>query len=94
MELSFAEEQVRGAHSSKNSAGTVTRTRIHVVVRPKRNRDRRRAGAVDRARRVLNSLRSYLMATEDHGPVDDNENVLRRATHMLVPWLLNKDERR
>jgi hypothetical protein len=34
------------------------------------------------------------MATEDHGPVDDNENVLRRATHMLVPWLLNKDDRR
>ena len=94
MELSFAEEQVRGANASGNSGGTVTRTRIHVVVRPKRNRDRRRAGAVDRARRVLNSLRSYLMATEDHGPVGDNENVLRRATHMLVPWLLNKDERR
>ena len=94
MELSFAEEQVRGANSSGNSAATVTRTRIHVVLRPKRNRDRRRSGAVDRARRVLNSLRSYLMASEDHGPTGDNENVLRRATHMLVPWLLNKDDRR
>ena len=94
MELSFAEEQVRGTNGSGSAAGTVTRTRIHVVVRPKRNRDRRRAGAVDRARRVLNSLRSYLMATEDHDPVDENGNVLRRATHMIVPWLLNKDERR
>jgi diguanylate cyclase (GGDEF)-like protein len=94
MELSFAEEQVRGTNGSGNTAGTVTRTRIHVVVRPKRNRDRRRSGAVDRARRVLNSLRSYLMATEDDGPVNNNENVLRRATHMLVPWLLNKDDRR
>lgn len=94
MELSLAEEQVRGANASSNITGTVTRTRIHVVVRPKRNRDRRRGGAVERARGVLNSLRSYLMATEDHGRAGDDENVLRRATHMLVPWLLNKDERR
>jgi len=42
------------------------RTLVHVSIRPKRNRDRRRRDAVERARRLLASLKSYLMAN-DHG---------------------------
>jgi hypothetical protein len=39
-----------------------TRTLIHVAVRPRRNRDRRRRDASERARRLVSSVKSYLMA--------------------------------
>jgi len=42
-------------------------------MRPKRNRDRRQANAVTRARQLLVSLRSYLMAIDDHSQSDDEE---------------------
>jgi diguanylate cyclase (GGDEF)-like protein len=90
VELSFAEEHVRGNVGSHAPSGTITRTKIQVVMRPKRNRDRRHANAIGRARQLLASLRSYLMASDDCPQTD--EGVLRRATHMLVPWLLKKDE--
>jgi hypothetical protein len=90
VELSFAEEHVRGNVGSNAPSGTITRTKIQVVMRPKRNRDRRHANAIGRARQLLASLRSYLMASDDCSQAD--EGVLRRATHMLVPWLLKKDE--
>jgi diguanylate cyclase (GGDEF)-like protein len=84
VELSFAEERVR-----QNSSGTVTspaqtRTKIQVVMRPKRNRDRRQANAITRARQLLVSLRSYLMAIDDHSQTDDEAGV-RCATHGLMP---------
>jgi diguanylate cyclase (GGDEF)-like protein/PAS domain S-box-containing protein len=40
------------------------RTLVRVSVRPKRNRDRRRADALERARQLLSSLKSYLMAQD------------------------------
>ncbi len=40
------------------------RTKIRVAIRPSRNRDRRRKHVVDRARKLLSSLKSYLMAHE------------------------------
>lgn len=40
------------------------RTRIQLVIAPKRNRDRRQAQLHDRAKQLLLSLRSYLMAAE------------------------------
>src|SRR5690606_34889487 len=39
-----------------------TRTLIRAAVRPRRNRDRRRRDAVDLARRLISSVKSYLMA--------------------------------
>jgi hypothetical protein len=89
VELAFAEEHVRQSDSDTATTPSHTRTKIQVVMRPKRNRDRRQANAVTRARQLLTSLRSYLMATDDHSQND--ESIVRRATHMLVPWLLNKD---
>jgi diguanylate cyclase (GGDEF)-like protein len=88
VELAFAEEHVRGNNSTNASGPTTTRTKIQVIIRPKRNRDRRRAPAIARARQLLTSLRSYLMASDDRSQTD--EAVFRRATHMLVPWLLKK----
>jgi diguanylate cyclase (GGDEF)-like protein/PAS domain S-box-containing protein len=88
VELAFAEEHFR-ANNLAPSAPSQTRTKIQVVMRPKRGRDRRQAPAVARARQLLSSLRSYLMATDDHEQTDDG--VVRRSAHMLVPWLLKRE---
>ena len=37
------------------------------MIRLRRDRDRRREATVDKARRLLGSLKSYLMAREDDG---------------------------
>jgi diguanylate cyclase (GGDEF)-like protein/PAS domain S-box-containing protein len=42
-------------------------TRMEVTIRPRRDRDRRREATVEKARRLLGSLKSYLMAREDNG---------------------------
>ena len=67
---------------------SVSRTKIHVIIGPRKNRDRRRKDAADRAREVLASLRSYLMATAQNAPSD--RGVLRRAKRVLAPWLTRR----
>jgi diguanylate cyclase (GGDEF)-like protein/PAS domain S-box-containing protein len=42
-------------------------TRVEVTIRPRRDRDRRREATVEKARLLLGSLKSYLMAREDNG---------------------------
>jgi diguanylate cyclase (GGDEF)-like protein/putative nucleotidyltransferase with HDIG domain/PAS domain S-box-containing protein len=42
----------------------LARTRIALEIRPVKSRDRRKQDAIDRAKQLLTSLRSYLMATE------------------------------
>lgn len=84
LELSFAEEQER----STGSGATSSRTRIRVVMRPKKTRDRRKSNAVNRARQLLSSMRSYLMATDDHSKTDDA--AFRRTMNMLTPLLMKK----
>jgi hypothetical protein len=88
IELAFSEEHVRGSNVYITSGSTSARTKIQVIIRPKRTRDRRRAPAVTRARQLLAALRSYLMATDDHSQSD--EEVFRRSNHMLAPSLLKK----
>jgi len=46
----------------RQNGGDLSVTRVHVRMRPKRNRDRR--GGVDRATQLYLSLKSYLVATE------------------------------
>jgi hypothetical protein len=78
-----------------DAAGGAVRTLISVVVRPKRGRDRRRSDSVQRARQVISSLKSYLMAQDLVDGVDaappgrdaQHETVLRKARAMLRPWL-------
>jgi diguanylate cyclase (GGDEF)-like protein len=72
---------------------TALRTVIHVTIRPKRHRDRRRRDATERARQLLVSLKSYLMA-HDHveaAPTpnegQEREGILRRSKQILSYWL-------
>jgi diguanylate cyclase (GGDEF)-like protein len=70
------------------SCGGVLRTKIRVRIGPKRNRDRRRRDVLDRAREVLVSFRSYLMATEEE-PTSP-QGALWRAKQILAPWMTKK----
>jgi diguanylate cyclase (GGDEF)-like protein len=47
-----------------STGGSDLRTVVHVEIRPKRHRDRRRRDADERARQLLASLKSYLMAED------------------------------
>jgi diguanylate cyclase (GGDEF)-like protein len=58
--VSTPDADARTSRKPPPSVGTL----VHVVVRPKRQRDRRRRDAVERARQLLVSLKSYLMAHE------------------------------
>ncbi len=88
VDLGFVEEQVQAANASGLAGGVTTRTKVKVAIRPKRGRDRRQSDAVARARRVLDSLRSYLMAVEDTG--SNGETVIHCSNQMLIPWLLKQ----
>ncbi len=56
-----------------------------MTVSPRRNRDRRRSDVLARAREVLMSFRSYLMASEDESAA--GVGALTRAKQPLSPWL-------
>jgi hypothetical protein len=87
IDLSFEEERLQKDRSGSGwslNAGTA-RTRIHVTVSPRRNRDRRRSDVLDRARQVLVSFRSYLMASEDESAT--SVDALTRQPRTSVPWL-------
>ena len=84
VELKFALIETVRDESAAN-AKVLSQTRIHVVVRPKKNRDRRHSGALDQARHVLTSLRSYLMATEVAATPESG--VLKKVSTLLVPWM-------
>ena len=87
IDLSFEEERLQRDRvgSTRSLDGGTTRTRIRVTVSPRKNRDRRRNDVLARAREVLMSFRSYLMASEDESapPI----GALTRAEQMLTPWL-------
>jgi diguanylate cyclase (GGDEF)-like protein/PAS domain S-box-containing protein len=85
VELQFSEE--RPQHASPSDR--LSKTKVHVTIRPKRDRDRRRSDALERARHVMSGIKSYLVATE--ADVQTHKNALRRATNVLVHWL-RKDE--
>jgi diguanylate cyclase (GGDEF)-like protein/PAS domain S-box-containing protein len=65
IELQFGEERVQRANTQGLAAGEYVQTAAHVVVRPKRDRDGRRDQAAERARHILLSMKSYLMAKEE-----------------------------
>jgi diguanylate cyclase (GGDEF)-like protein len=63
IEIQFEESQQLGSRG----AGKVVRTLVQVTIRPQRSRDRRRRDVLERAQRLLASLKSYLVA-QDHDP--------------------------
>ncbi|MHB1036452.1 MAG: diguanylate cyclase [Pirellulales bacterium] len=75
------EEQI----ASTPGARSVARTKIHVVITPQTERDRRQSNLADRARQVLISFRSYLMASEE--PWLPPAGMFRRVKRILTPWL-------
>ncbi len=58
------------------AAGPHAETRIEVMIRPRRDRDRRREATAEKARRLLGSLKSYLMARENDGKALDPEEAV------------------
>jgi diguanylate cyclase (GGDEF)-like protein/PAS domain S-box-containing protein len=92
IELTFEESDdvVEG-----RQGGMQLRTVIHVVVRPKKQRDRRRRDASERARQLVVSLKSYLMAheyTKDRVSTEATESqgdFLRKSKKILSYWLTN-----
>jgi diguanylate cyclase (GGDEF)-like protein len=69
MELSMADAST----SAGPNGGVGSTTFVHVLVRLQRSRDRRSADALERARQLLSSVKSYLMATEAKATLGDAE---------------------
>jgi diguanylate cyclase (GGDEF)-like protein len=87
LELQFSEHRTQREGESGPRNG-IARTRIRLSIQPSRTRDRRRQDAADRARDVLASFRSYLMATEvEDAPALQPGGTLSRARRLLTPWL-------
>jgi diguanylate cyclase (GGDEF)-like protein len=77
----------RGAESTPPQVGA-TRTKIKVRVSTRATRNRRQSEVTARARGLLVSFRSYLMATEcDFSP---SSSVMNRVKQMFTPWLARK----
>lgn len=86
-ELRFEEERFQ-KKADDSSSGGVLRTRIRVSIGPKNDRDRRRRDVFDRAREVLVSFRSYLMAVEEE-PLPA-QGAIGRAKRIFAPWRSKK----
>ena len=67
LHLKLSQQHSERTNALGYSSGTFVETRMEVTIRPRRDRDRRREATVERARRLLGSLKSYLMAREDDG---------------------------
>ena len=80
MELTFDVNR-KWDRDAESAAGT----RISVTINPQKSRDRRRSDAAERARRLLVSLRAYLMANLDESDESAGRGVLGRAKNLLIP---------
>ena len=65
IDLKLSQQHADRSNSQGFAAGNYVETRIQAVIRPRRDRDRRRDAVVEKARRLLGSLKSYLMAQEE-----------------------------
>jgi hypothetical protein len=82
--LTFEEERLHEP-DGRESSGV---TRIQVAIAPTKDRDRRRNDVLARARDVLTSFRSYLMADEEQQiPAG---GTLTRVKQMIAPWLARR----
>ena len=92
MELTFEEEN--NGNGQRGASGQL-RTLIQVVVRPRRQRDRRRSDMLDRARQLLVSVKSYLMAHEyvEAAPkqdADDSRDRFLNKSKKILSHLLSE----
>ncbi len=87
LDVVLEEQRIEGPDAGTGEAREITRTRIHVSIAPKEGRNRRQEDVAARAREVLVSFRSYLMASDEDPPPP---GALRRATRFLAPWLMRR----
>jgi len=87
IDLRFEEERFRRG-GNEPPLGCLLRTRIQVTVSPRKNRDRRRDDVFARAREVLVSFRSYLMAAEEE--TAPSQGAFSRAKRILAPWMIKR----
>ncbi len=81
------EFQTQTAREVCEDASRAINTRIHVSVILQRARDRRRDDATERVRQLLNSLRSYLMASEETEVEEEDHGERRKRGIIGIPWL-------
>jgi diguanylate cyclase (GGDEF)-like protein len=70
VELIFKEDHVERSNNLGMASGMYVRTCIQISIRPKRRQSRHKADMAERARLILQSLKSYLMAKEAHEEVE------------------------
>jgi len=83
IKLQFSEESVDLSNKPSSAEQKIAQTKISVSITPSQGRNRRQNETIGRARNVLASFRSYLMATEETEPTT---NTLDRAKNILTPW--------
>ena len=82
LELKFTEDRGDTVMAVR---GNIVKTKIHVVVRLRRQKDSRFPEVVEHGYQLVQSLQSYLMASIDSPP--DDKNVLKKASLAVTPWL-------
>lgn len=66
VQLTLSARRTERSYNLGVAAGNIVETQVKVVISPRRDRDRRREATVVKARRLLASLKAYLMAYEDN----------------------------
>ena len=90
LDLRF-EEQRQQKDIEEGAVAAGVRTKVVIVVSPVRNRDRRRNDVALRARQVLASFRSYLMAVPEDEEPPSPPGAFDRARRILTPWRAKKE---
>jgi hypothetical protein len=85
IQLTLSQQHEERTNSQGFAAGSYVETRIEVLIRPRRDRDRRRDATTERARRLLGSLKSYLMARENDGKSLDPDEPTEAAAEVTPP---------
>ena len=70
VELTFKEDHEERSNNLGMASGMYVRTCIQISIRPKRRQKHRKVDMAERARLILQSLKSYLMAKEAHEEVE------------------------
>ena len=81
-------EEDRLEKSARSHSSTTLRTKIHLSISLRRDRDRRRNNVLDQARELVVSFRSYLMATEEE--TSDESTTVGETKRTWKSWLAKK----
>lgn len=86
LDLWFEEEYLPDRRDDAMMTPVATRTKIKVILGLRDKRNRRHADVTDRAREILISFRSYLIATDD--TPHESIGMLSRMKSILTPWAM------